>query len=456
MEFPLYQWIVAAWVELTGMPLDQAGRTISVLGYLISLWLVYLCLEHWRMSRPLRLVFLTLILTSPIYLFWSRTFMIESLALCFCLAYVLFASRFIREPRWVSIAAAGFFGCLAGLTKATTFFAFALAVALLLARLILSPNGQPLVARARAYLARAAGILVACALLPLAVVLAWTRHADSLKAQVPFANFITSAALERWNFGTWEQRVSSKFWQEITLGRIIPDTFGSLLMPTIVGLLFASSLIWLKGRRLAVAFSLLLFLAAHLTFTNLHLVHNYYQYANAIFLLVAAGFGIVALIESEREPLIAHGALALVLLVGSGIHGYHQRFAGAALHNRDVPPIVDAIREHTPQEGVVLIYGADWSSEIPYYAERRAIMDIVFRPLENAVMQQTLALLGERTLEGVVSCGMRSRNPEGLTERLAGLGFAGTPVETAGQCELYLPLPRSTPLPDSLARAGAS
>jgi hypothetical protein len=37
-EFPLYQWITAVWVKISGIPLDQAGRSVSVVFYYLTLW----------------------------------------------------------------------------------------------------------------------------------------------------------------------------------------------------------------------------------------------------------------------------------------------------------------------------------------------------------------------------------------------------------------------------------
>ena len=44
-----------------------------------------------------RLIALSFLLLSPLYLFWSRTFMIESTALFFSVAYLALAVRFIGE-----------------------------------------------------------------------------------------------------------------------------------------------------------------------------------------------------------------------------------------------------------------------------------------------------------------------------------------------------------------------
>ena len=74
-EFPLYQWIVASLVQMTGMALDPAGRAVSVVFFLLTLWPAGRILANLRFSISSRLVILSLLLCSPFYIaFLSRTF----------------------------------------------------------------------------------------------------------------------------------------------------------------------------------------------------------------------------------------------------------------------------------------------------------------------------------------------------------------------------------------------
>ena len=49
-------------------------------------------------------------------------------------------------------------------------------------------------------------------LVPLAIGLIWAKFTDLVKEQNPLADFITSAALKDWNFGTLAQRLDGNFW----------------------------------------------------------------------------------------------------------------------------------------------------------------------------------------------------------------------------------------------------
>src|SRR5258708_26063613 len=71
-------------------------------------------------------MFLTLTIVSPQYIFWSRTFMIESTALLFSMAYLYFIIRYIRTKKIMDAGLGGLCGVLGALVKVTTFPAFAL------------------------------------------------------------------------------------------------------------------------------------------------------------------------------------------------------------------------------------------------------------------------------------------------------------------------------------------
>jgi len=77
----------------------------------------------------MRLVALDLFLLNPFYTFWSRTFMIESLAMALSLAYLACGLRNTcgKARGWLLLAAAS--GSLAVMVKVTTFAAFAVLMA---------------------------------------------------------------------------------------------------------------------------------------------------------------------------------------------------------------------------------------------------------------------------------------------------------------------------------------
>ena len=209
--------------------------------------------------------------------------------------------------------------------------------------------------------------MIACAGLPSLALVTWTRAADHAKSRSIQGRFITSTALKQWNFGTLEQRLSGATWNvfairaEQPLGRHVPFVVAAL------GLIMAR-------RRIAeVIGCLLLYLVGVLTFTNLYFVHDYYFFANNIFLIVAAGMAIAAMLERGRP--LSDGAIAgLVLLLGSMAFDYSWMYRPIQARNEtDRQRMGAAIHRRTAPDDVVVLLGFEWSSEVPYYSGRRTL-----------------------------------------------------------------------------------
>src|SRR5258708_7627745 len=126
MEFPTYQVMVAAVHHLTGLPLEQTGRLIGIIFLFAGLPALYDLLSLAGLPPSRRLVVLALVLSSPVYLFYARTFMIETTALCFAVWFLALYRRALESPHWGWIAATTLMATLAALTKITTFLVFRL------------------------------------------------------------------------------------------------------------------------------------------------------------------------------------------------------------------------------------------------------------------------------------------------------------------------------------------
>ena len=109
MEFPVYQWCVARFSGLTGMALDQSGRAISIFFLLATLPAVCAFAELVGLKRPARLLVAAAILSSPVYLFYGRAFMIETTAVCFATWFVVATARSVRDLSWSWAIAAAIF-----------------------------------------------------------------------------------------------------------------------------------------------------------------------------------------------------------------------------------------------------------------------------------------------------------------------------------------------------------
>src|SRR5262249_19298615 len=144
---------------------------------LIPAWVL---LGSLRVRRSYRLLFLSLLLVSPQYVYWSRSFMIESTALFLSLAYLAAAVRGLDRPAY--LVAAALAGALATMVKATPFVPFLLATIAFVAW-----RWWPLGTARFAWptLLRFARWKLAAVFVPLACGVGWTLFTDSLKDANP-------------------------------------------------------------------------------------------------------------------------------------------------------------------------------------------------------------------------------------------------------------------------------
>src|SRR5262249_25641510 len=152
--------------------------------------------------------------------------------------------------------------------------------------------------------------------------------------------------------------------------RMLPDAIGAYWVALLVAVtriprFDASVIIALIGA--------VLFLAPILLFTHLHVVHPYYQTANAIFVIVSAATILSTVLKAGRWRM---GLIALVCI----IVGQANVFVGEGLplimtNHRTSPHYLAAVkaREMIPSDRGLFVFGVDWSSEVHYYAQRKGV-----------------------------------------------------------------------------------
>ena len=444
MEFPVYQVIVATLHHLTGLPLEQAGRLTSVVMLFACLPAVYdlLALAGLRPTR--RLIVLAVVLSAPVYLFYARTFMIETTALCFSVWFLALLRRSLENPRWPWIVLTVVAGILAGLTKITTFLVFGMPAL----ALVISAWRKPAASRGHTLLAS-----LLPALLSLGIAWWWIRHGDAVKDSNPFTGFLAARELHHWNFGTFGLRFDWSFWlkmQEVIVGY-------NLAEGAIVVALLCAPFAPTRSRWIA-AVATLGFFSGPLVFANLYHVHDYYYAANALLLLAAAGLMLASAWDDPRLPPGANW-LALGLVLACQFYAFYRGYASHHRNGAAAPPALAAvIRETVPADGVVLIYGADWNPLLPYYFERRALMVPGERENETDVLEQVLARLPPQRIAAMVVHGdkLRSR-ADFIRERAARFGLAPQPAASSTAEDLYLPEAADpTSLRKSAAQGGAA
>ncbi len=242
----------------------------------------------------------------------------------------------------------------------------------------------------------------------LATLTLWLQHADALKAQSALGRQITSDALSTWNYGTLQQRLDPATWW----GTVFKKRFSGAIGSNWIFLIFVIAGLWQKRTRAAVGILLLAYLAPFLVFTNLHIAHPYYQAANIVFATSIIGLVLWS---------------TVVLAADSGGQAAPRRRAGdrpcaccrwasalvkslkdirEAREPTAVSQIAEAIRTGTTAQGVVVAFGQDWSSELPYFSGRRAVMipDWGVGRGARVAGRRRLAALGGLPLAALVNC----------------------------------------------------
>jgi hypothetical protein len=298
--------------------------------------------------------------------------MIESTALALSLWYLYFIQNYLSHDETVRTKGGGLLaailtaGMVAAMTKVTTF-----SVYYLIGVLFMLISSGTTVSEKGLY-SRLLGrlpLLAVSIILPLVAAFVWTRYSDHIKSFNPIGTKIMSKNLEHWNFGTWAQKLTMKTWRVI-LTRSITDLIGN------VRLFFAVFLMLPFCRRRTVGVVLLvvlLYLLPVAIFTNLYYVHNYYSYANGILLLLA-----IALIIGDLSTRGLWGYLSSVTLLGAFMFFSAKHYVTTYLPVQGeqfrFEEMKEVVNRHTKPDDVLVIFGADWSSAMPYYLERRALM----------------------------------------------------------------------------------
>ncbi|HLP00938.1 MAG TPA: hypothetical protein VK163_02845 [Opitutaceae bacterium] len=430
MEFPLYQWLVVRVGAATGWPTAQAGRAVSLAGFYVGLGGVWLALRALGAGRLRACLALVPLLATPVYLFYSRAVLIESLAWAGSTWFLGAALQWWRNPARGWLALAWLSGALAALVKGTTWAVFlpALAVALLWSAWR-SPRAEWL-----RTLATAAGRGLLLAGPPLALGLAWVAFADAVKAENPLAAFLVSGNLAAFNFGSWAERFDPAFW------RALAYHWSHAVLPWWAAVIGGAALVATTPRwRGPAAAALACFFGGPLVFSNLYRIHDYYHYATAGFAVVAVALALLGVAERGGWWRWVGMAGLAVVVSGQAVayrNGYYgvqtQPFFGTG-------PLATQIRELTQPSDVIVVHGTDWSSELPYYAQRRALVvpDGQLATAPEAV-EANIRRLGDEHVALVVFAGPAMARRELIERRIRDFALWPEPLFRLADAVVYV------------------
>lgn len=435
-EFPLFQILTALAVRATGLGLDTAGRSVAYVFHLATLWPIWLLGRWLRLPWRYAAAASTLYLCAPLYLFWGKAFMIESLALFLTLLFVaLLAHAWTRSDgatRWAEALALSVVGAAAAMVKATTIAPAALLAGALLVgdawrrwRSRRSVPAAPVSHLVHGHIAVALGVTLGSAYL-------WTGYADHVKSSNPLTQWLMTDRLVWWQFGTLGDRLSAALWVDTVLKRSLKETFGSGVLP-LVGVFAVAAL---PRRQLLYCFlCILLFLAPFVMFPVLHRIHNYYQYAGAIFAILAAAVLIGAL--AERHPVV--GACVLLLVVALQVRAFASGYAtlqgGVAVSQCPALALAGAVKSRIRAGSALIVFGCDWSPELAYYSGRKAVMVPNQDALPLSVASDPARFLGSTPLGAIVVCPRADASRE--FRAALDLILAGATAEHIAGCDLF-------------------
>jgi hypothetical protein len=435
-ELPVYQW-ASALASLSGLSIFEASRLVSWAFFIGFLVFAAGTLKRLDISNSVILTFVILTLCSPLYLFWSRTVMIESTAIMFGAMFLYGLVGYLKKPNFLDaiLLFAGLALCC--LVKVTTLVSFAALAAIMTLWFLYKDYqaGASLVA-----LGKRAFVPAFAAITAFVLLLVWLDFADTLKAKNPFGETLTSSGLSLFNLGTLAQRLNPAAWIDVFFGRAVRDTIGSPVLVILIGWVIYKTrfMVW------PAIISMFLYVLPFLIFTNLHLVHNYYQYANAFFLLLFFSIGVVAAGKldlevfatwSERRKQNTFLSVLVVMQLWVFSAGYWQfvikdqsqdpAYQIGAYFNKAVQP-----------NEVAFSFGNTWSSIHSLMSERRVItLPDGAAPIALATKDMKVWTGGAR-IAAVVDC--ETNNAASMKPFIVRLTVGMKPM-SIGKCLVYTP-----------------
>jgi len=358
-EFPLFQGIAAILGNALGVAADTAGRVTGLLFFLLTGLLLAVLVRRWVGVRA-SLITLVLFQTTPFAIQWASSSLIEFAATAFVLGAILAVDSYVKNKNWLVLLLATGLLTLGFTVKVTTAAAWALVF--LVTATGLTWRKFP---SWRSVLTGVGPLVIA-----FGAGLAWTRYADSVKAQNPIGAYLTSSSLSEWNLGTLLQRTNLEQWDRI-LERL--PSLGASLWIFVVLLGIA---LWKFKFNLRLVALASVPVIAVLTFFNLYVVHSYYLSAIYPAYVAVLGIGVAAIsrLASQRVmSLLLAAVLSGLLVVLAWTSAEGRSLAALIGVDGEFPAISQVIADSTPADAGVIVVGCDWDTTPLFYAERRGM-----------------------------------------------------------------------------------
>ncbi|MDB6116009.1 MAG: hypothetical protein JWQ62_2954, partial [Lacunisphaera sp.] len=352
---------------------------------------------------------LALVLCAPVYIYYSRAFLIDAMALMCCAWFLLGFVRAMDERRWRWLALATLAGTLAALIKSAILAVWLLPAAGYGAALLWRDL------RAGARWPSAGKTLLwglGTVVIPLGALRWWIAYTDPIKAAHASAWIFTSSNLTLGNWGLFNLRplLSAELWQQLFACWELAVMSRWLIA---LGLLAGLALPGVRGRVVGIGG---LFFLAQFLMPFAFAYQDYYFYSCVVFLDVALGFMLLGLLDSRLPRWCAW--LLVLLPFAAQVTTYWQgyRKVQAVVHQGGYP-FTEVLRDLTPTESVIVVVGADWAAMTPLYAHRKALMIRNGLESDSAYLSRAFDDLGGEDVSALVVFGPW-RDNHGFIERI--------------------------------------
>lgn len=368
-EFPLYQYIVALVSQASHVSLDASGRLVSFLFLVLCLMPASAITRSLKLSDSTFYLFAALLMSSPLYLYWGRTFMIETAAVFFSIAGIKYFVDLLQNMHPARSAVLFvLFISLGILQKATT----GLPVLAVLSFVYLGALIREWRSTGTLFLARKTLLALLYFGIPLLIGIAWTLYTDQVKLLNSLGASLTSGALAKWNWGSLSQRLSVELYRDVIWQRMFERNLAGVLGFAILAV--ALGMRASRQTKLVIVVSALLGLLPLFLFSNLHIIHSYYQTGNMVFLIYAGSVALGHVLYLRRK-LVA--VVLAVAMIGSNYFWFAMEQLPVvktdfnAMNSRDYA-VGEFLRAHVPEGNYFVAFGNDWSSTFAYMAQRKS------------------------------------------------------------------------------------
>jgi hypothetical protein len=434
LEVPVYEWSVVVLSRITGVPHYIAARTISLSCFYLTLPALYWLLARFNLSRPRRLLVLALILVCPVYIFYSRAFLMDSMELMCCAWFLLGFVRTMDERRWSWLALTTVAGTGAALIKSATLAVWFLPAAGYGAWLL----WRDLRAR-KGWMVPLQTVLwgAACVGVALGALKWWINLTDPIKAAHASAWIFTSKnlSLDNWGLLNFSARFSAKTWSVL-----LERWQDAIMAPWLVGVGLVAGLAVFRRVRGPMLGLAAVFFLAQLMFPFAYAYQDYYYYSCTVFLLAALAYVLFGVLDS-RLPRWVCGLLIAVPFAALTTNYWHGYRTSQIIKTTGGFSGTEIIRDLSPKNSVIIVAGADWAAMIPLYSQRKALMIRNGLEYDSAYLQRAFNDLADEDVFALVLVDKVRGNRELLDRVAAKFGMDTVPTFSHPIADFYCSRP---------------